>query len=96
MPLIIRDTSTVPDGPGWAFPGLNGHMIVTRNYSIFYDEVVKHFTANGQQPPTRQEVTDWQCSNLAVPCHDGPVPFINRFTQGLPSATARHAGCCGK
>lgn len=91
MSLYIRDTSTVPD-PGWCYPGLNGHMVSTRNYSLFYEEIVKHYTANGQTPPSQDEVIRYACEHLNVPCVDGNQPLINRWTQGLPSQTT--ARCC--
>lgn len=91
MALYIRDTSVVPR-EGWRYPGLNGHNVVVRNYSILYSEIVKHYTANGQEPPSQGEVTKYLCEHLAVPCFDGNQPLINRFTLGIP---AQAKGCCG-
>lgn len=92
MALWIRDTSTVPDG-GWQYPGINGYTISVRNYSLFYEEIVKHYTANGQTPPTREEVTAYVCANLNVPCQDGQEPFVNRWSQGLPPL-GQQRSCC--
>lgn len=94
MSLWIRDTSTIPDG-GWRYQGLDGFVIITRNYSIFYDEVVKHYTANNATPPTREAVIQYLCQNVNVPCYDGPEPFANRWSEGLPSQF-QSGGCCSK
>lgn len=90
---IIRDTSTVPD-PGWEYPGLNGYTVHTRNYSLFYGLVVEHYQTNGAAPPTQQEVVEYVCAHLAIPCYSAETraPLINKLVLGIPS----HAkGCCG-
>lgn len=94
----IRDTSTVPD-EGWQYPGLNGHTIHTRNYSLYYGLVVEHYQTNGVAPPSEQEVIDYACTNLRIPCYESETrqPLINRLTQGLPSINGPSArSCCGK
>lgn len=89
--LTIRDTSTVPDG-GWRYPGLNGYTITVRNYAIFYDEIVKHYTVNGQPAPSQDDVTRYVCEQLSIPCFEGNVPLVNKWTLGIPSEPARK--CC--
>lgn len=92
MSLFIRDVGTVPS-EGWRYPGIGGHVICVRNYSIFYSEIVRHFEANGQTPPSQEEVVLWACTNLRVPCYEGQAPFVNRWTQQLPSQF-KSKGCC--
>lgn len=89
---VLRDSTTVPDG-GWRYPGVNGFTVETRNYSQLYWLVKQHYEANQQAAPSEQEVIDYLCSNLFVPCYDSETrqPMINRFTQGLPTAKR---GCC--
>lgn len=93
MPLTIKDKSTVPDD-GWRYPGLDDHMIVTRNYSIFYDEVVEHYRNNGAEPPSREAVILYLCQELHIPCYDSSGPFANTFTRGLPAKVHGPRGCC--
>ena len=94
MSNVIRDITTVPD-TGWQYPGLNGYMIETRNYSQLYYLVKQHYESNGQPIPSEQDVTDYLCANLFIPCYDGDSrePLINRFTQNLPVAVR---SCCGR
>ena len=91
---VIRDTNGVPQD-GWRFPGVNGFVVSTHNYSLLYHLVKQHFEANGQSAPSPQEVIDYQCAHLVVPCYDSGThePLINRFTQGLPPDPRT---CCGK
>lgn len=93
MSLTIRDKSTVPSG-GWRYPGLGGFIIIVRNFSLYYEEVVKHYTSNGVTPPTLEEVTRYACTELNIPCYEGTVAFANRLTAGLPSKFK--GGCCTK
>lgn len=90
----LRDTSTVPS-EGWKYPGLNGHTIHTHNYSQLYFLVKQHYESNGAPVPSEQEVIDWLCANLFVPCYESETrqPLVNRFSQGLPTAPQ---ACCGK
>lgn len=90
---VIRDTSTVP-GTGWTYPGINGYIVHTHNYSLLYSLVRQHYEANGAPIPSEQDVIDYCCNNLYVPCYDSDTrqPLINSFTQGLPP---KAKGCCG-
>jgi len=90
----IRDSSTVPT-EGWQYPGLNGFTVYTRNYSLLYGKVREHYESNGHPAPSEQEVIDYQCDNLFIPCYESEtrLPLINRFTQGLPPTAKR---CCTK
>lgn len=91
---VIRDTTAVPS-EGWQYPGLNGHLIHTHNYSLLYGLVVEHYQSNGAPIPSQQTVIDWMCANLVIPCYESAThePLVNKFTMGLPAA--RHS-CCGK
>lgn len=93
MALVLKDPSVVPD-TGWMFPHVApGQFICVRNYQILYSEVEKVYRSNNQPVPSEQDVIDWMCANLYLECREGPTPFINRFTQGLPIPAK---GCCGK
>lgn len=93
--LTIKDVSVVPS-QGWRYPRVDGTPLVVRNYSIFYDEIVKHYTANGQPPPTREEVTRYVCENLPIPCYEGREPLINKFTAGIFKEKSKPCGTpCG-
>lgn len=91
----IRDTSTVPD-TGWMYPGLNGYVVETRNYALLYDLVKQHYEANGVPVPSQQDVIDWMCENLFIPCYDkdSRKPLVNRFTSGLPVPKSRGCSSC--
>lgn len=94
MPLVIRDLGAVPTG-GWMYPSIDGKMLCY-SYSILYDKIVEHYTANNAPIPTRQEVTDWQCKELSLSCYDSDThePLINKWVMGISSRPP--AGCCGK
>lgn len=90
MSLYIRDTQTVPQD-GWTYPGLAGYVISTRNYSILYEEIVRHYTANGQPAPSQESVTQYLCEHLPIPCYEGNQPFVNNWTLGIAPAPRK---CC--
>lgn len=93
MPLWIRDQSAVPK-ERWHYPSLvAGKPIYAPNYNALYPEVVKHYSANNAAIPGEQEVIDWMCANLSIPCVEGNQPLINRWMPGLPGKAPT---CCGK
>jgi hypothetical protein len=43
MALFINDTGVVPNPDGWKYYfAETNHMVITKNYSYIYPEVVKH------------------------------------------------------
>jgi hypothetical protein len=75
MALFINDTGVVPNPDGWKYYfAETNHMVITKNYSYIYPEVVKHAQANGLAIPTEQQVIDWMCQNLFVPCYERDSP----------------------
>lgn len=81
MSLTIRDTKTTPKPDKWRFPDVNGVDIVENSYMNLKREVRMHYAANGKEPPGEQEIINYLCANVAVPCFDGPNPVRNRFTD---------------
>ncbi len=51
-------------------------------------EVEMQYRANSQPIPSEQEIIQYVCENVSVPCYDGTQPFRNRFTDP-PSMIAR-------
>lgn len=78
--IWIKDTSTVPDG-GWQYPAVSGENIKTPCWSQLCGKVAKHYQTNSRPSPTCNEVTQWVCDNLPVPCYQGRTPYRNTFTD---------------
>ena len=96
MSLVIRDTQVVPPGVGWSYyVAATNYTVQTKIYSQIYPMVVQHCKANGVNPPTQQEVIDWQCANLHIPCieSDGGHALVNSWYLNLPVPQLK--GCCG-
>lgn len=96
MPLVIRDTSTVPH-EDWTFHVEQTNWVAqTKNYSLLYPIILQHCQSNNIQPPTQQEVINYVCSQAHVPCYEYEtrMPLINKFTNGEPNPP-RSGGCCG-
>lgn len=94
MSLVIRDNSVTPRD-GWSYyVEATNYTVTTRNPNLIYSMVVKHCLANGINPPTEQQVIDWQCQNLNIPCHDGGNLMENSWSLSLP-LPPRTGGCCG-
>lgn len=96
MALFISDTGTVPNPDGWKYYfAATNHMVITRNYNYLYPEVVKHAKANGLAVPTEQEVIDFMCRELYIPCFESSNanPYNNAYAAGLP-LPPRLGGCC--
>lgn len=94
MPLFIRDTSVVPrDDWNYTVPE-SGLKISVKNYATLYPEILKHCKANGITPPSEQDVIKSLCERLHIPCYEGTIPFVNKFTLNTPAAP--RLGCCGR
>jgi hypothetical protein len=94
MSLAIRDTSTIPPEDWIYVVAQTNHPVRTKNYSLLYPEIVDHCTSNRIPVPSQQEVIDYLCANVHVPCYDSEthVPLINKM--GLPFVRP-NTGCCG-
>lgn len=93
--LVIRDTSSVPS-ERWHFPvPETGFDVFAPNYAALYGMVVQHCQANQVPVPSEQDVVDWLCANVSIPCYESEtrVPLINRFSLGIP---AKPTACCGQ
>lgn len=93
MANVIRDTSTVPP-EGWTFPvAQTGVTVRSPNWTVFYSQIQDHCAANNIQPPSMQEVVDYCCAHLHVPCYDDVrrQPLVNKWSQSLPVVLP---GCC--
>ena len=94
MSLIIKDTAHLPPEDWIYLVEQTGFTVRTKNYSMFYPEIVKHCQSNNAPIPSEQDVINFLCENVTVPCYEGMTPLVNKFTAGvfkLPSV-----GCCGK
>jgi|SRR5882757_6664628 len=81
--LILRDTNTTPREKRWIFPDVTGEGLVSTNsYMNLLIEVGRHYRGNGKSVPSEQEVIEYCCRNLSVPCYeqDGSA-FRNRYTD---------------
>lgn len=78
----IKDPGIVPK-EGWQYPNFDTTKPnkTARNWHYLYAVVKENFTANGAEPPTKEEVADWCCRNLTVPCFDGNQEFQNKWTN---------------
>lgn len=93
MALWIRDTNAVPDG-GWRYPHVAPDKFVhAPNYNALYPAVVNAYAINEQPPPSQEQVINWLCTNLSIPCFEGNQALVNKFVLGLPTPVK---GCCGK
>ncbi len=93
--IVIRDTSVVPPGVGWAYyVEPTNFTVQTKIYSQIYPLVVQHCLANGVNPPTQQQVIEQMCQNLKIPCmeNDGGHALVNAWTLDLPTVALK--GCC--
>lgn len=90
----MRDSGTVPP-ERWHYPvSATGYDVYAPNWPALYSEVEKHCLANNVSPPGLQEIIDWCCQNLHIPCYESATktPLVNAFVQGLPVVLP---GCCG-
>jgi hypothetical protein len=94
MSLAIRDTTTVPPEDWLYHVAATGLTITTKNYETLYPLVIEHCKSNNVAIPSQQEVIDYLCANVHVPCYDSEthVPLINKM--GLPFVRP-NTGCCG-
>jgi hypothetical protein len=95
MALTIRDINGVPP-ERWKFQvEATGFMIEAPSWTMLYPFVETHCKANNVPTPSLQEVIDWCCANLHIPCYESEtrVPLVNMFTQSLPVAPT---SCCSK
>ena len=82
--LWIRDTSSVPQG-GWRYPVVATEYLVKRpNYNALYPAIVQHCETNSAEVPSEEEVTQWLCDNLLIPCYEDKQPYANGFTSDRP------------
>lgn len=93
--LYIRDTGTVPNPHGWCYEisALNITKC-TRNYVLLYPMVVEVCKSNGVPIPSEEDVKKQMCERLRIPCYEGTVPLVNKFTLMTPAAP--RLGCCGR
>lgn len=93
MALVMRDSGTVPDDR-WHYPIEGIRDVYAPNWPALYPEVERVCLANGIQPPSLQQVIDWCCRNLRIPCFDDQTrtPLANKWSMGLPVVLP---GCCG-
>lgn len=89
--LTIRDTKTTPRERRWWYPGLNGHEVSSNSYSNLKREVAEHYRSNGQPVPSEQQIIDYLCANLSVPCYEGKEPFRNFFHRPAASKIGSEA-----
>ena len=89
--LTIRDTKTTPREK-WRYPMVDGTEMVQNSYMNLMREIQLHYQGMNQQPPSKEVVHQYLCENLSIPCHEGGVPYRNRYTdpptfakRGLPS-----------
>lgn len=96
MSLAIRDISVVPWNDWSYYVAPTNFMVKTKNYYRLYPEVVIHCTSNGVPVPSQQDVIDYCCANLNIPCYEteNHEPLVNAWTLGLPRPAT--LGCCGK
>ncbi len=80
--LWIKDPSAVPR-ESWQYPSIAGPPVKSPSHSQLYGRVKKHYEANGQAAPTREEVDRYVCENLTVSCYeeDRRTVFRNKFTD---------------
>ena len=82
MPLTIRDTNTTPRERYWPFPSVeDGKELKSNSWMNLKNEVLQHYRANGRTVPTEQEIIDYVCRNVSVPCYEGREPFRNSWTD---------------
>ena len=96
MPLRIRDVSVVPNGDWRYYIADTNYTVKTKNFTRLYPMIVEHCKTNNVAIPSEQEVVDYLCRTLTIPCYDSEdmqTPFINAWTMGLPKPASR--GCCG-
>lgn len=92
MALWVKDTGSVPS-EGWQFVvEATGFSVRAPNYNAIFDFVKTHCASNNVSYPGDQAVIDQMCARLHVDCREGREPFVNAFSQGLPTPAPR---CCG-
>jgi hypothetical protein len=96
MALVIRDTETLPPEDWTYYVQPTNHMVRTKSYVRLYPEVKLHCLSNGVNPPSEQEVIDYNCHNAHVPCFDSESASLipNAWTLNL-AIPPRLGGCCG-
>lgn len=88
MALTIRDTKTTPRERRWWYPATDGTEISENSYSNLRRAVFEHYRRNNQPVPTEQDIIDYVCRNLSVPCYEGREAFRNLYTDP-PSSIQR-------
>lgn len=94
MNLVIQDTDHVPPEDWNYLVEATGFTVRTKYYGQLYPQIVTHCKSNNVPIPDQQQVIDYLCRNVTVPCFEGNEPIINKWQSGifkLPSV-----GCCGK
>lgn len=81
MPLTIRDTNTTPRERSWPFPAVDGSVMTSNSWMNLKNLVHQHYTTNGRPVPTEQEIIQYVCDEVTVPCFDGTEPYRNKFTD---------------
>ena len=96
MPLVIQDTSCVPPEDWCFYVQPTNFTVKTKNYAQLYPLVKQHCLSNGVNPPSEQEVIDFNCHNAHIPCFDSESASLipNKWSLNLP-IPARTGGCCG-
>lgn len=89
MALTIRDTKTTPRERKWWYPAVDGPDISETSYSNLKRAVSEHYRSNGRPAPTEQQIIDYLCANLSVPCYEGKEQIRNLFTDPPPVKSAR-------
>lgn len=78
--LTIRDTKTTPREK-WRYPATDGTEIISNSFMNLRNEVAEHYRTNGRTPPTPQEIIDYLCNNVSVPCYEGREQMQNRYSD---------------
>lgn len=94
MPLVIRDTSSVPP-ERWNFHvEATGFTVYAPNWQALYPMVKTHCESNNVPVPSEQDIINQVCERLSVPCYERETrqALVNRFVTGLPAPAP---SCCG-
>lgn len=94
MPLVIRDVNTIPPERFHYLVSATNFDIYAPNYNGLYSAIQQHCIANNVGIPSLQEVIDFCCANLSVPCYnsDDRTPLVNRWVMGTPGKLP--SSCC--
>jgi hypothetical protein len=84
---------TVPQ-EGWQYlVQATGTLIKTRNFAMLYPMISKHCKANNLPVPAEQDVINYMCANLFIPCYEGQIPLMNKWSMNIPRPRAL-GSCC--